>query len=197
MKVTGTLNVKVQYKDQFKKVVIMVTAGNGPSLLGQNWLNHINLNWKKLFAVLTARLGSLHTLMQRHKKLFAGGLVTVEPYKVSLKVWQGAKPRFFKPRPVPFAIGDTERKELDQLEQQSILNKVNSSDWAAPIIAIVKKDGRFRICGDYKVTINQVQSVEQYPLPKPDELFATLAKGKIFSKVDLSQAYLQLQLDDT
>ena len=51
MKVTGTLNVKVQYEDQFKKLVLVVTAGNGPSLLGRNWLNHINLNWKKLFAV--------------------------------------------------------------------------------------------------------------------------------------------------
>ena len=68
--------------------------------------------------------------------------------------------------------------------------------WAAPIVAVLKKDGRFQICGDYNVTINQVLSVEQYPLPKPDELFATLAKGKIFSKLDLSQAYLQLQLDD-
>ena len=48
----------------------------------------------------------------------------------------------------------------------------------------------------YKVTINQVLSVEQYPLPKPDELFATPAKGKILSKLELSQAYLQFQLED-
>ena len=64
MKVTDTLKVKVQYEDHFKKLVLVVTAGKGPSLLGRNWLNHINLNWKKLFAVCTARLGSLHTLMQ-------------------------------------------------------------------------------------------------------------------------------------
>ena len=48
------------------------------------------------------------------------------------------------------------------------------------------------------VTVNQVHVIaeDQYPLPKPDELFATLTKGKIFSKPDLSQAYLQLDLDD-
>ena len=33
-------------------------------------------------------------------------------------------------------------------------------------------------------------------MPRPEELFATLEKGKVFSKLDLSQAYLQLQLDD-
>ena len=106
MKVTDTLKVKVQYESQFKKLVLVVTAGNGPSLLGWNWLNQINLNWKKLFAIRTAQLGSLHTLMQLHKEFFAEGLGTVEPYKVSLQVQQGAKLRFFKPRPVPFAIRD-------------------------------------------------------------------------------------------
>ena len=45
---------------------------------------------------------------------------------------------------------------------------------------------------DYKVTINQVLLAEQYPFPKPDELFATVAKGQMFSQLDLFQAYLQL-----
>ena len=60
MNVTGTLNVKVQNEDQFKNLVLVVTAGNEPSLLGRNWLNHIKLNWKKLFAVRTAQLGDVH-----------------------------------------------------------------------------------------------------------------------------------------
>ena len=70
MKVTGTLNIKFQYDDQFQKLVLVVTGGNGPSLLSRNSLNHFNLNWEKLFTVRTARLGSLHTLIQRHKQLF-------------------------------------------------------------------------------------------------------------------------------
>ena len=56
--------------------------------------------------------------MQRHTLLFAEGFGTVEPYKLSLQVQQGAKAGFFKPRPVPFAIGDAVGKELDRLEQQ-------------------------------------------------------------------------------
>ena len=114
----------------------------------------------------------------------------MEPYRATLQVQRDATPRFFKPRSVPFAIRDAVGKELDRLEQQGIIEKVSHSEWAAPIVPVPKKDGRFRICGDYKVTANQVLSVEQYPLPKPEDLFATLAGGQAFSKLDLSQAYL-------
>ncbi len=86
--------------------------------------------------------------------------------------------------------------ELDRLEEQGTIEKVSHSQWAAPIVVVPKKNGKFRICGDYKVTVNQVLAVEQYPLPKPEDLFATLAEGKLFSKLDLSEAYLQLPLEE-
>ena len=105
-------------------------------------------------------------------------------------------PKFCKSRPVPFTIWEAVGKELDHLEEQGIIEKVTHNDWAAVIIPAPKKDGRFRLCGDYIVTINQALSVEQYPLPKPEDLFATLAGGQAFSKLDLSQAYLQVQLDE-
>lgn len=45
------------------------------------------------------------------------------------------------------------------------------------------------------MTVNQCLDVDQYPLPRPDDLFATLANGKTYSKLDLSQAYQQMVLD--
>ena len=87
-------------------------------------------------------------------------------------------------------------EELDRLEAIGAIVKVDHSDWASPIVPVPKKDGKYRICGDYKVTINQLMEVDQYPLPKPEDLFATLAGGKKFTKLDLSQAYQQLTLDN-
>ena len=135
--------------------------------------------------------------MRKHHSLFANELGTVEPYKATLHLRPDATPRFFKPQAVPFAIRDAISKELDCLEQQGIIKKVIHSEWAASIVPVPKKDGRYRICGDYKVTINQSLEVDKYPLPKPEDLFTTLGGGKVFSKLDLSQAYLQLQLDET
>ena len=53
-----------------------------------------------------------------------------------------------------------------------------------------------RLCGDYRVTVNNVIESNTYPLPTTEDLFATLAGGKIFSKIDLSSAYLQLELSE-
>lgn len=53
-------------------------------------------------------------------------------------------------------------------KKEGVLKKVAHSAWAASIVAIHKKDGTFRICGDYKVTVNPELDVDQYPLPRPD-----------------------------
>jgi hypothetical protein len=45
--------------------------------------------------------------------------------------------------------------KVERLESCGILDKVDYSEWAAPIVASPKKDGKFRICRDYKVTVNQ------------------------------------------
>ena len=87
-------------------------------------------------------------------------------------------------------------QELEWLKQEGVLEKVNVSDWAAPIVAIPKRDGRVRICGDYKVTVNPSLDVDQYPLPCPEDLFATLAGGKHFTKLDLTHVYQQLVLEE-
>ena len=62
---------------------------------------------------------------------------------------------------------------------------------------VIKRDGNVRLCRDYKLTINSVARNEVYPLPRIEELFAAVSGDKVFSKLDLSHAYLQLQLDES
>ena len=59
-----------------------------------------------------------------------------------------------------------------------------------------KQDGLVRICGDFKGTINPALQAEQYPLPRIEDIFASLAGGKKFSKIDLRQAYHQIELEE-
>ena len=114
---------------------------------------------------------------------------------MKLNVDSNATPKFFKARSVPLALKGKVEAELDKLESMGIISPVQFSKWAAPIVPVLKHNGAVRICGDYKVTINQASLVDTYPLPRIDELLANLSGGKYFSKLDMSQAYLQLPLD--
>ena len=103
---------------------------------------------------------------------------------------------FVKARPVPYSLKDKVAKELDRLEREGIITPVASSEWATPIVIVPKKDGSIRICGDFRTTVNKAIKVEKYPLPKVEDIFAAIGGSTIFSKIDLLQAYLQMELDE-
>ena len=101
---------------------------------------------------------SMQELLSKYKSLFKG---IVESFEGKLSLKQDAQPKFFKARPVPFAIRDTIGTELDRLEAEGVIKKVPHSDWAAPIVPVRKKDGKYRLCSDYKLTINPALNVNQ------------------------------------
>ena len=57
---------------------------------------------------------------------------------------------------------------------------------------VVKGDGTIQICGDYKLTLNAVAKTDSYPLPRIEDIFASLSNGKTFTKLDLAHAYQQI-----
>ena len=78
---------------------------------------------------------------------------------------------------------------------EGTLEPVQISEWASPIVPVIKPDKSVRICGDFKQTVNPVSRLDKYPIPKVEDLFVKLTGGCTFTKIDLSQAYLQLPLD--
>ena len=82
------------------------------------------------------------------------------------------------------------------MQREGVIVPVDFSEWATPLVCIPKADGRVRLCGDYKVTVNKNIHCDRYPIPTPTEVFSKLVEGKKFSKIDLKCAYQQILLDD-
>ena len=70
------------------------------------------------------------------------------------------------------------------------------ADWAAPVMVVEKPDGSARLCVDYSTGLNDALQLHQHPLPIPEDIFATLNRGHVFSRIDFSDTYLQVELDD-
>ena len=193
--VLGTILVQVKFKNQTRTLSLFVVNTDGPTLLGRDWMRQLKLDWSMVNHVLMEKNGRLEALMRKYEELFKPAMGAIQGVKAKLTVKADAHPKFCKARSVPFSIKQRVGEELDRLEKEGIVERVMHSDWATPIVPVPKKDGTFRICGDYKVTVNPALEVDQYPLPKPEDIFASLAGGTAFSKIDLSQAYQQLLLD--
>lgn len=90
---------------------------------------------------------------------------------------------------------DTVNRELDRLEKLGIITPVTSAEWAAPVVVVRKPNGLVRICGDYSTGLNAALQSHDYPLLLPEDIFSRLANCTIFTKIDLTDAFLQVQID--
>ena len=201
----GVAAVDVVYQDQQSQLPITVVEGNVPNLLGRDWLSQLRLRWEELFPlnrrlnVLEDVQGPVAELVAEFPKVFTNELGCLKNFKVNIPVPEGTHPKFCKTRPVPYAMKSRVEEELDRLEKQGVWKRVQYSKWAAPMVAVLKDPrdptGPIRICGDFKQTVNKVAPVDTYPIPSTIDQLAMLAGGEKFTKLDLSQAYQQLELD--
>ena len=140
---------------------LVVTEENGPTLLGRNWLEALRLDWRTIF-----RIGKSLTLQQvldRQADVFKEDLGKLKGTTAKIYIEKHATPWVEKARPVPFAIRHKVEQELDRLQALGIIQPVQFSDWASPIVPVMKPDGAVRICRSRRlVTINTHKGLFEY-----------------------------------
>ena len=142
---------------------IVVVGGSGPYLLGRDWLSHIQLDWRQINQVCNA---SLHSVLCRYPCVFQEGLGTLKGFRVRIYVDPDTPPRFNPAHSVPYALWDKVEKELQRLQEGGTIEPVEFAEWAAPIVAVLKRDrSSVRICGDFSVTVNPASKLDRYPIP--------------------------------
>ena len=167
---------------------------NGSSLQGRYLLNEFILPWNEIFPVPVNKVDHTSNLATEFPSLFDNTELG-KPNSAQVKInVDFTNPVFMKARTVPFSIQDQYETTLDKLEREGVIRKVEHADWASPTVPVRKLDGSIRICADYSSTLNKASKLEHYPLPTIEEMTTKLAGGQKFTKLDLSQAYHQLEL---
>ena len=111
---------------------LVVVQGDGSSLLGRDWLLHLRLDWKEIHHLQTT--DPVERILLKHEEVFRKGLGTLRGYKAKIYVDKQATPRFCKARSVPYSLRVKVEEELDRLVQEGILEPVQFSEWAAPVL---------------------------------------------------------------
>ena len=193
----------VTLQGEIKNLILYVAKRECASLFGRNWIEAFyGKDWakrltKKVNSVKEGAPDQLRGMLDKYvDTVFKPGLGEVKGIQASLKVKPNTQAKFCKPRSVPYAVRPKLEESLERMVEEGNLRKVDYSEWATPIVPVVKPDGTVRVCGDYKVTLNPCLEVKQHPLPRAEECFQMMNGGERFTKLDLAQAYNQITLDE-
>jgi hypothetical protein len=97
-------------------------------------------------------------------------------------------------RPIPFALRPAVREQINEMLKDDIL-EVSASPTLNPLTIIRKEDGKIRICLDAR-KVNQFTVQDHERVPPIQELLQKFNGGCYFTSLDLSSAFLQIQLHE-
>ncbi|CAH8556634.1 unnamed protein product [Dicrocoelium dendriticum] len=209
LRLDGEFTCEVKFKDLKLCGTIYLISSVDINLLGIDWIERLNLLSVPLNHVCSeTNVMVHHTTVPPHPRqtiaeqlqvkyacVFQPELGHCNKMQAKLTLLPDVTPVFRPRRPVPYASQVLVEHELDRLQQIGVIEPINFSPWAAPIVVIKKPNGSIRLCADFSTGLNDALQPHQYPLPLPDDLFAKLNGGKYFATLDLADAYLQLEVE--
>eukprot|EP00731_Ephydatia_muelleri_P007324 Em0003g1572a len=211
----GETTIDVQALGKRKELPVTVVKQHDQPLFGLDWCQEFDIRMPRGVTIckLGPQAGSalppgtngnttstpLGALLQQYSELFSEKPSTINGHKAVVHMKEGAIPRLFSARPLPFPMRKAVEQEIHRLVEQNVLEHVDSAitpiEWASPIVCVPKGSGGIRLCVDFKATVNPQVYVDPHPLPRFEDIISKLSGSKCFTKLDLSDAYLQMEVD--
>jgi transposase InsO family protein len=182
LKCIGMFIAKTHHKGEEYQFRIHVVQGSHSNLLGRSVAHKMGLVVLNVEEVRSDIFGD-------------HGCIKGPAVKITLK--DDIKPHCVTTaRRIPFPLMPKVEAELQRMESQGVIVKVTEpTDWCAPIVPVIKKNGNVRICVDLK-KLNQAVKREHYMLPNLDDISPKLCGATLFSKLDASSGFHQLPLEE-
>lgn len=177
--------VNLEYKGQLWRNMPNkhVLQGQGPSLFGRNWLESVCLDWCEIHSVV---MSSLQEVLDRHQPVFQPGLSKMRRVE--------AKPHYYWPRSVPYALTGTIEEEQERLVEEGTLEPIETANWAAPIVPVLKSNKKsIRISDYFCFIVNPVAKLDNCPIPKVETFFREARASLNWTS---NKPYQQLPLEE-
>ncbi|XP_037970244.2 uncharacterized protein K02A2.6-like [Plutella xylostella] len=113
---------------------------------------------------------------------------------VTIPIDETVKPVIQPYRRIPIPLEEKVEMKLNELLKKDIIEVVKGpSNWISPIVPVLKETGEIRLCVDMRRANAAIQR-ENHPLPTMDELLPKVRDAKIFSKLDIKDAFHHIEL---
>ena len=136
----------------------------------------------------------IREIIQEYQSVFQGE-GKLKNTQVKLHIKDNVQPVMQPQRRIPYHLRKAVSKELEKLQEEDIIERVKDqpSPWISPIVCTPKKDGSIRLCVDMREA-NQAIERKRHVMPTLSDFKADVNGSRFFSKIDLRQAYHQLEL---
>ncbi|XP_053374880.1 uncharacterized protein K02A2.6-like [Mercenaria mercenaria] len=118
----------------------------------------------------------------------------MKDFQLQIPIDEKIEPVVQSVRRIPFSLREKLEKKLLELENNDIIERVNSpSRWVSPVVVVPKGDDDIRLVIDIRRSNTAAKRV-RHPIPTVDEVLYDLNGSTVYSKLDISNAYHQLEL---
>ena len=142
--------------------------------------------------------GKLGEIVDEYRDVFPEKFPKGRPPKREIEHSIETDPEAQLPNRAPCCLGPMEQDELEaqirDLVTQGFI-RPSASPYGAPVLFVPKKDGRWRMCIDYRA-LNKQTVKDRFPLPRIDSLMERLGQARVFSKLDLASGYHQIAVKE-
>ena len=149
----------------------------------------------KLSHVPEAQRQKIVDLLEKNADLFAKNDCELgKTHLVTCKIDTGDHPPIKQnPYRLPYSQRQLVEEHVQKMLEAGVIEP-SQSPWASPIVIVDKKDGSKRFCVDYRA-LNKVAVQNSHPLPRIDDILASLNGAKYFTCLDLRSGYWQIPMD--
>ena len=188
-------------KERCTEPVLVLSSGSSDLLCGRALRLLELISWTpgaatSAVASIESASADVVALQTAFPTLLEKGLRCCSKLEVKLYPHDNVRPTPLPARPIALAFKEQVEKELDRLVANGTIEAVEQSDWTTPIVVVRKPNGSLRACADYSTGLNSALKDLGHPRPNMEEIMTRFSGNRIFSQLDLADAYLQLKLDE-
>ena len=99
-------------------------------------------------------------------------------------------------RKLPLSLKEKLQKELQHMVNMDVIAPVSEpTDWVNSLVVVEKPSGKLRLCLDPR-DLNKAIKRQHFPIPTTEEILAAITHATYFTKLDASNAYWQICVDE-
>ena len=190
----GTTRIKLRFGDgRWVETLFYVVNVPGPAVLGLPSCEELKVVTLHCSLDITSKpINNIGDLMSLFPDQF--DKIGCFPMEQKLVVNKSVQPTIDRPRRVPIAIKSKIKAELDSMEKNGVIRRIEKpTDWVSSLTYTTKKNGSIRLCLDPR-SLNRALKRPHHQSPTVDEINYKLRNAKFFTKLDAKWGYWSVKL---